>query len=157
MKVILVLRKMQLRAREAVFWPRISSDLLQTAQSCEVCQTFSRSQQRETLLPHEVPQGPWLGIDFLEFQSTTYLLIADYYSGFPVIRKVCSTNASATNETLKQGFSEYGALQTMAPHSCQRNLQPLQTNTALTTSRLALVTHRVMVSLNVWCRQSSSR
>ncbi len=29
-------KKIQLRAREAVFWPRINSDLLQTAQSCEV-------------------------------------------------------------------------------------------------------------------------
>ena len=72
--------KMQLRAREAVFWPGITSDLLQAAQGCEVRQTFSRSQQRETLLPHEVPQGPWekLGIEIFEFQSTTYLLIADY-------------------------------------------------------------------------------
>ncbi|PFX19142.1 Retrovirus-related Pol polyprotein from transposon 17.6 [Stylophora pistillata] len=74
--------KMQLRAREAVFWLGITSDLLQTAQGCEVCQTFSRRQQRETMLPHEVPWGPWkkLRIDFFEFQSTTYLLIADYYS-----------------------------------------------------------------------------
>ena len=69
--------KIQLRAREAVFWPGITSDILQTAPSCEVCRTFSRSQQRETLLPHE---GPWekSGIDFCEFQSTTYLLMADY-------------------------------------------------------------------------------
>ena len=106
---------MQLRAREAVFWPGITSYLLQTAQSCEACQTFSRSQQRKTLLPHEVPQGPWekLGIDFFEFQSTTYLLIADYYSRFPVIRKVRSTNANATTETLKQVFSEYGVPQTV--------------------------------------------
>jgi len=75
--------KMQLRAREAVFWPGITSVLIQTAQSCEVCQMFSRSQQSETLLLHEVPQGPWekLGIDFLEF-PVTYLLIADYYVGF---------------------------------------------------------------------------
>ena len=107
--------KMQLRAREAVFWPGITSDLLQAAQGCEVRQTFSRSQQRETLLPHEVPQGPWekLGIDFFEFQSNTYLLIADYYSRFPVIRKVRSTNASATTEILKQVFSEYGVPQTV--------------------------------------------
>ena len=27
---------MQLRARESVFWPRISADILQTAQSCKV-------------------------------------------------------------------------------------------------------------------------
>ena len=98
--------KMQLRAREAVFWPGIASDLLQTAQGCEVCQTFSRSQQRETLLPHEVPQDTWekLGINFFEFQSTTYLLMADYYSRFPVIRKIRSINASASTEILKQVF-----------------------------------------------------
>ena len=79
-----------------------------------MCQTFSRSQQRETLLPHEVPQGPWekLGIDFFEFQSTTYLLIADYYSRFPVIRKVRSTKASATTDP-KQVFSECGVPQTV--------------------------------------------
>ena len=98
--------KMQLRTREAVFWPGITSDLLQAVQGCGVCQTFSRSQQRETLFPHEVPQGPWekLGNDFYEFQSTTYLLIAAYYSRFPVIRKVRSTDASATTEILKQVF-----------------------------------------------------
>ena len=80
-----------------------------------MCQTFSRSQQCETLLPREVPQGHWekLGIYFFEFQSTTYLLIADYYRRFPVIRKIRSTNTSATTEILKQVFSEYGVPQTV--------------------------------------------
>ena len=107
--------KMQLRARESVFWPRISADILQTAQSCNVCQTFSKSQQRETLMPHEVPQGPWekLAIDFFEFQSNGYLLIADYYSRFPVIRRVRSTTASATIDILNQVFSEYGVPKTV--------------------------------------------
>ena len=102
--------KMQLRARESVFWPKITADILQTAQTCTVCQTFSRSQQRETLIPHEVPQGPWekLGIDFFEFNSCNYLMIADYYSRFPVIRRVRSTTTTATVDTLKQVFSEYG-------------------------------------------------
>ena len=104
------IEKMQLRAREAVFWPGITADVLQIAQSCKVCRTFSRSQQRETLMPHEVPQGPWekLGVDFFEFQSTKYILVADYYSRFPVVRKVRSTTAGATVDTLKQVFSEYG-------------------------------------------------
>ena len=80
-----------------------------------MCQTFSRSQQCETLLPREVPQGHWekLGIYFFEFQSTTYFLIADYYRRFPVIRKIRSTNTSATTEILKQVFSEYGVPQTV--------------------------------------------
>lgn len=74
-----VVEKMQLRARESVFWTRISADVLQTAQSCNVCQTFSKIQQPETLMPLEVPQGPWekLAIEFFEFQSNSYLLIAD--------------------------------------------------------------------------------
>ena len=107
--------KMQLRAREAVYWPGITTDILQIAKHCETCRTFSRSQQRETLMPHEVPQGPWekLGVDFFEFQSINYLLIADYYSRFPVIRKVCSTTARATVDTLKQVFSEYGVPKTV--------------------------------------------
>ena len=35
-------------------------------------------------------------------------MIADYYSRFPVIRRVRSTTASATINILKQIFSEYG-------------------------------------------------
>lgn len=64
--------KMQLRAREFVFRAKL--------QSCNVRQTFSKSQQRETLMPHEVPQGPWenLATDFFEFHSNSYLLIADF-------------------------------------------------------------------------------
>ena len=67
--------KMQLRAGESVFWPRIWADILQAAQSCNVCQTFSKSQQRKTLMAHEVSQGPWekLAIDFFEFQSNSYI------------------------------------------------------------------------------------
>lgn len=66
-------------------------------------------------MPHEVPQGPWekLAIDFFEFQSNSYLLIAYYYSRFPVIRRVRSTTASATIDILKQVFSEYGVRKTV--------------------------------------------
>ncbi len=71
--------KMQLRAREAVFWPNITSDILQTAQGCRTCQTYSKRQKRETLMPHEVPQGPWekVGVDFFELQSKHYMNFAD--------------------------------------------------------------------------------
>ena len=33
--------KMQLRDKESVFWPKVSADILQTAQSCKMCQTSS--------------------------------------------------------------------------------------------------------------------
>ena len=69
--------KIQLRSIESVFWQKIITDILQTAQSYKVCLTFSWSQQRENLMQHEVQQRPWekIGADFFEFESTNYLLI----------------------------------------------------------------------------------
>lgn len=101
---------MQLRARETVFWPGINKEIMEIAKACEVCQVFSRSQQRETLMSHEIPQSPWekLGIDFFEFQSQQYLLIVDYYSRFPVIRRASNTTYAATINIIKEVLSEYG-------------------------------------------------
>ena len=61
--------KMQMRATELVIWPMIKTDILQTAKSCKVCQTFSRSKQRDIRMPHEVPQWSWekMGADFLSW------------------------------------------------------------------------------------------
>ena len=80
--------KMQLRAHKAVFWPAITSDLLQTTQSSEVCQS-SRGANNAKHFSREVPPGAWekLGKNLFKFQSTSYLLIADYYRWFLVIRK----------------------------------------------------------------------
>ena len=106
MKVISVL-KMQLKAKESVFWPKITADNLQIAESCKVCQTFFRSQQREILIPHKVVQGPWekIGVDFFQFESTKYLLITACYSWFPIIRRMRST--MTTSDVVKQVFGEY--------------------------------------------------
>ena len=99
----LSIEEMQPRVEGSVFWSKIMADILQTAQSCKVCQTFSRIQQTEILMPHEVPQEPWekIGADFFQFESTNYLLIADYYSQFPIIRRMMSTMSNATIDMMK--------------------------------------------------------
>ena len=43
------IEKMRRRAKETLFWPVIIKDIIEIAQSCEVRQIFSRSQQKETL------------------------------------------------------------------------------------------------------------
>ena len=82
--------KSLLRAREAVFWPRITQDITSEVQSCKTCQMYSKSQLRETSQQHEIPTQPWIKIaaDLFELQSTHYLLVADYYSRFPIIRRL---------------------------------------------------------------------
>ena len=71
---------MPLRAKESVFRQKVTADVLQTVQSCKVCQTFFKSHLRDILVSYKVPKGPWekIGADFFEFESNNYLLIADY-------------------------------------------------------------------------------
>ena len=66
-------------------------------------------------MPHEVPQGPGekLGNDSFEFDSTNYLLIADYYSQFIIIRRMKSTTTNTTVNVTKQVFHDYGIPKTV--------------------------------------------
>ena len=58
---------------------------------------------------HEVPRGPWikLGIDLFEHKRQ-YLLIVDYFSKFPFIRKLHILNTGTVISELKGLFSENG-------------------------------------------------
>ena len=54
-----------------------------------------------------------IGADFYEFGSTNYLLITDYYSWFPIIRRMRSTKTNATIDVIKQVFTEYSLPKTV--------------------------------------------
>ena len=73
---------MQLRGREAVFWPGINKDVETAYKNCNTCAIYSNSQQKETLSPHKVPDAAWenLGIDIFHLNNTQYLLVVYYYS-----------------------------------------------------------------------------
>ena len=42
-------------AREHISWPGMSAEIKQLIETCEICRETEVSQQKETLLPHEVP------------------------------------------------------------------------------------------------------
>ena len=102
--------KSLLRAREAMFWPRITQDITNEVQSCNTCQVYSKYQLRETLQQHEIPAQPWtkIGADLFEQQGKHYLLVADYYRRFPVIRRQSGLTTQSVIGQLKLVFSEYG-------------------------------------------------
>lgn len=105
------MEKCKLRAKETVFWLNINSDIEKLVQNCQTCQKFQRSQPKEQLMPHEIPSRPWqvLGTDLFYFHGTNYLIIADYYSKFPFIRKMPENCSSQTviNAT-KEIIAEHG-------------------------------------------------
>ena len=71
---------------------------------------YKPAQQKEPLVPHHVPSLPWskLGVDIFEHRYYHYLLVADYFSKFPVVKELTNQTVGHVIRLLKTTFSEYG-------------------------------------------------
>ena len=47
------------RARQALFWPLINSEIEDIKKNCATCLTFRNRQPSEPTIKHPVPQEPW--------------------------------------------------------------------------------------------------
>jgi len=65
---------------------------------------------KEPLMPHDIPQKPWhtLGCDLFFWNNLSYLLLSDYYSKFPLVRKLNNIQSDTTIAHLKSIFEEHG-------------------------------------------------
>lgn len=79
------------------------------------CQRHQKLNVEEPLLPHDGPQKPWhtLGSDILFWNNVNYLLVGEYYSKFPVVKKLTSIKSSAIISQLKSVFEEHGIPSTL--------------------------------------------
>ncbi len=79
-------RAMQ-RARQMVYWPGMTNDVRNVVKTCEECQVYQPSQQREPLLqdPQPTRPGKAITVDFFSCEGREYLVITDKYSGWPEI------------------------------------------------------------------------
>ena len=70
---------------------------------CEVCLIFRKSQQKEPMKGHQIPDGPWkkVGIELFQLDKENYVVISDYYSKFFEISKLANTSASSTIKHIK--------------------------------------------------------
>ena len=104
------IEKMRLWATETVYWPEILEDITNTYHQCQICAKFAKSQQKETLQSVETPNTRWeqLGLDIFSLQGTQYLLTIDYFSQFPVVRKLQSLHSLGVIKTLKEIFTTVG-------------------------------------------------
>lgn len=105
------IEKTILRAKDCVYWPNVNKDIEQLVRECPVCQKYQKNPPPEPLLQHEVPTRPWhtVGTDLFHLEGKTYLIIADYYSKFPFIRRMPQpcTSQAVVNAT-KELFAEHG-------------------------------------------------
>ena len=102
--------KCKARARVCVYWPGMYEEIEQAVKKCPVCNKYSKGNQKEPMLPHEIPNRPWekLGADYFTFAGKDYLLVVDYYSKYPEVVCMNSKTAEATVKQMTQIFSRHG-------------------------------------------------
>ena len=104
------IEKCKNRARQILYWPNMSVDIENYVLECSICMQHRPRNQKEKLLPHEVPAYPWqkLGADIFTIGSVDYLLVVDYFSKYPEVARLKSKDAPEVIRKLKEMFSRQG-------------------------------------------------
>jgi len=71
---------------------------------------FRFNNQKETLMPTPIPEGPWqvVGTDLFQLENKDYLIVTDYYSRFFEVAKVENTKSVTVIQHLKSIFARHG-------------------------------------------------
>ena len=74
------IEKCRSRARDVMYWPGINTDISDMISKCTVCNDHRNRNQKEPMIPHELPDRPWqkIGVDLFELEGHKYVLLVDY-------------------------------------------------------------------------------
>ena len=104
------MEKCKLRAKSCVFWNNINQDIDKIVQGWVICQGQQKAQCAESLKPHEISVRPWqiVATDFFQFGRSQYMLVVDYHSKYPLVRKLKDFSCQEIINLTKQIFGEQG-------------------------------------------------
>ena len=99
------------RMRECMYWPRMAAEVRDYVGKCDTCLSHRFSQQKESILQHEVIDRPWakIGVDLCDFDGRTLLIGVDYYSNYPEVDSLAPATSRTVITALSKWFSRYGA------------------------------------------------
>ena len=99
-----------LLARESVFWPGITNDIKSMVQRCTACAQHQHAQPKMPIQQPDLPTRAWskLGTDIFEYKGSQFFMIVDYYSRFPVIRRLDNIRATTISSKFTAVLLEYG-------------------------------------------------
>ena len=74
------------RARDVMYWPRMSTQLKDYVSKCDVCMSHRSQQSKEPIQQHEFTARPWskVGADLCELKGRTLLVVSEYYSNLRI-------------------------------------------------------------------------
>ena len=98
------------RARDSMYWPRMSTELKEYISKCDVCLAHRVSPGKEPLLQYEVVECPWskISADLCELNGHHALLVVwDYYSNFIEVENLNKITTHGVTKALKTMFARY--------------------------------------------------
>jgi transposase InsO family protein len=103
------------RARECLYWPNMTTEIRDFISQCSTCRELEKSNQKETLMSHDIPDRPWskVGTDLCSQTNPSgikedYLVTVDYFSFFIEVDRLHNTTSKTVIGKLKQHFARYG-------------------------------------------------
>ncbi len=102
--------KTKSRARQLFYWPKMCHDIENLISNCEKCETYQKSNQKETMISHPIPNRPWqfLFSDFFEFKGKIFILLVDAYSNWVEVSQTKGKTAFDVIQFCKDKFSQFG-------------------------------------------------
>ena len=98
------------RARDILFWPKMTKDITDLVSNCHICLETRNSNPKEPLQSHQIPDRPWqvVASDLFTWDDHDFVLVVDYYSRFFEVGKLTSTRSSTVIAKLKGFFARHG-------------------------------------------------
>ena len=98
-----------LRARNTVFWPKMTYNIQQLIEKCTICQEHGKSQPIIGTT-QELPPFPWhtLATDMFYWKRMDFLIVADVFSKYIIVRKLPNSTSAAVCIELSMIVTELG-------------------------------------------------
>ena len=123
------IEKCKARARELLYWPRMSQQIESLISNCNVCCKFQNEHQCEPMISHEITNERIykVGVDIMTFKNVHYLVVVDYFSKFSEMVVLPDKTAKTVVEQLKCIFARFGI-----PYEIMSDNMPFQSREFLT-------------------------
>ena len=111
--------KTKARAREAVYWPNINQPIEMLIKKCEVCQSYQKQQQKETMIPSDIPIYPFqiVASNLFNWKNQDFAIVVDYYSKYWEIERNSSAEYPKSNGFVERHIQIVKTLLTKAKQS----------------------------------------
>ena len=96
------------RTRESQYWPRMTVQLKEYIQDCDVCLAHRNKEGKEPLAQHDFAARPWskFAADLCQLKGRTLLVISAYYSNFIKVACVTENHNAKHNQRLESSIGK---------------------------------------------------